>query len=213
MPAGNAVRVMSSEFERHRREEMVRKRRVRRLLRPLPRRANLARYPVIRWFRDIAGRAPYLWSFKQRHVLPAIYAGTIIAFLPLYGFQFLLAFAAALLLRGNLTLMVGLQLITNPFTILPIFAFTGWLGLAIMNALGIGTELGPIIRGANSLFVGGMITGLGCALLLDIAYRIGLWESRRFKAHGQRLRALLHLPTARANASEPEPDPGEPGAR
>lgn len=201
---------MSSEFERHRQEERIRKRRVRRWLKPLPRRGNLARYPVIRWFRQIAGKAPYLWSFKPPAVLRAIYAGTIIAFLPLYGFQFLLAFGAAVLLRGNLTLMVGLQLITNPFTILPIFAFTGWLGLAIMDALGIGTELGPITRGANGLFLGGVVTGLGCAILLDIAYRVALWEARRFKAQGQRLRALLHLPPARHGPPEPvlrDPDP------
>lgn len=203
MAADEPARGMSSEFERHRQEEMVRKRRVRRLLKLLPRRANLARYPVIKWFREIAGRAPYLWSFKPRHVLPAIYAGTVIAFLPLYGFQFLLAFGAALLLRANLTLAIGLQLITNPFTILPIFAFTGWLGLAIMDALGIGTELGPITRGANGLFLGGLICGLGCAILIDIAYRVALWEARRFKAHGQRLRALLHLPPARHAAADP----------
>jgi uncharacterized protein (DUF2062 family) len=203
MAADEPARGMSSEFERHRQEEMVRKRRVRRLLKPLPRRANLARYPVIKWFREIAGRAPYLWSFKPRHVLPAIYAGTVIAFLPLYGLQFLLAFGAALLLRANLTLAIGLQLITNPFTILPIFAFTGWLGLAIMDALGIGTELGPITRGANGLFLGGLICGLGCAILIDIAYRVALWEARRFKAHGQRLRALLHLPPARHAAADP----------
>ncbi len=200
---------MSSEFERHRKEEISRKRRIRRLLRPLPRRANLARYPVIKWFRDIARKAPFLWSFKKQYVVPAIYGGSVLAFLPLYGFQFLIAVGAALALRANLTITVALQFITNPLTILPIYGFTGWVGVKLMNLAGVGTELGGAFRVANGLFVGGFVVGLVSAVLMHIAYRVLLWEARRFKAHGQKLRQLLHLPPPpepQASDSQPEPE-------
>lgn len=203
---------MSSEFERHRREEISRKRRIRRLLRPLPRRANLARYPVIKWFRDIARKAPFLWSFKKRYVVPALYGGSILAFLPLYGFQFLIAVGAALALRANLTVTVALQFITNPLTILPIYGFTGWVGVKLMNLAGVGTELGGAFRIANGLFLGGLAVGLGVAILLHIAYRLLLWEARRFKAHGQKLRQLLHLPVAVAAPAEAADEAGSPSA-
>ncbi|MBX3725610.1 MAG: DUF2062 domain-containing protein [Xanthomonadales bacterium] len=193
---------MNHELERHRLEQLSRKRRIRRLLRPLPRRANIRRYPIIKWFQDAARKAPFLWSFKRAYVLRALYVGSILAFLPLYGFQFLLAFALALAFRANLTLTVALQFITNPFTILPIFGFTLWLGVTLMDAVGIGGHLGPAFKAANALFVGGFVTGLGIAVLLDIGYRILHWEAQRFSAQGRRLRELLHLP-----ARHPEPDP------
>lgn len=189
---------MSSEFERHRREEISRKRRIRRLLRPLPRRANLARYPVIKWFRDIARKAPFLWSFKRQYVVPAIYGGAVLAFLPLFGFQLLIAFGVALALRANLMITVALQFITNPVTILPVYGFTGWIGVKLMNVVGVGAELGAGLKVANGLFVGGLAVGLSLALLMHIAYLVLLWEAQRFKAHGQKLRQLLHLPSAPA---------------
>src|SRR3546814_6139453 len=37
------------------------------LLRPLPRRANVSRYPVIKWFAGLARRLPFLWSFRAQH--------------------------------------------------------------------------------------------------------------------------------------------------
>jgi hypothetical protein len=59
---------MKREFETHRRAYRLRLQRIRRLLKPLPRRANLSKYPVIRWFADAARRRPWLWSFKPAHV-------------------------------------------------------------------------------------------------------------------------------------------------
>lgn len=195
---------MNQELERHRQEQLSRKRRIRRLLRPLPRRANIRRYPIIKWFQDAAHKAPFLWSFKRPQVLRALYAGTILAFLPLYGFQFLIAFGLSLALRANLTVTIALQFITNPFTILPIFGFTGWLGVTLMDAVGFGQHLGPVLKAANGLFVGGFVTGLGVAIVLDIGYRILHWEARRFAAQGRRLRELLHLPPRHP---EPGPEP------
>ncbi|MGY6518642.1 MAG: DUF2062 domain-containing protein [Lysobacteraceae bacterium] len=173
---------MTHEIDRHRRELARRRRFARKLLRPLPRRANVARYPVIKWFAGHAQRRPFLWSFKREHVIPAIYGGAILAFLPLFGFQFLAAFGAALLLRCNLTITVGLQFITNPFTIVPIYGFTAWIGTVVMRTLGLGGDLGLLMGGANALVVGGIVVGAAVALLIDIVWRLAAWEARRFKA-------------------------------
>ena len=82
----------------------------------LPRRANVGRYPVIRRFAEAARSRPYLWSFKRENVLPALYVGGVLAFMPTYGLQILLAFSRR---RGGAREPHAdgrLQMITNPFT-------------------------------------------------------------------------------------------------
>lgn len=192
---------MKREHDRHLRELIRRRRLARRLLRPLPRRANVARYPVIKWFAEHARKRPFLWSFKREHVIPALYGGAILAFLPLFGVQFLAAFGAALLLRCNLTVTVGLQFITNPFTILPVYGFTGYVGASVMRMLGLGGDLGFVLGGANALVVGGIVVGFSVALLADLAWRVAAWEARRFRERMDELEA------ARARESE-EADAG-----
>lgn len=169
---------------------------MRSLLKPLPRRANLGRYPVLRWFKGIAARAPFLWSFRQSHVLRAIYAGSLIAFMPLVGLQVLIAFIAALMLRANLTIAVALQFITNPLTMAPIYYATWRAGMAIIAATGLGDAGSAMVTRINALVIGGALAGLACALLLHGVYLVLRWESRRFKAHGQALLQLLHLAPA-----------------
>jgi uncharacterized protein (DUF2062 family) len=199
---------MRAEYERVLREWLLRRKRVRRLLRPLPRRANVHRYPVIKWFSEHARLRPYLWSFKRAQVLPALYAGSVIALLPLYGIQIVVAFAAALLVRANLTLMVGLQFLTNPLTIVPVYAFTGWVGATLMRALGLGETLPTAAFYANALFIGGVIVGLLFAVLADIAWRVVAWEARQFTARLHRLRRQsAETPTPSSPASEEPPGP------
>jgi uncharacterized protein (DUF2062 family) len=117
---------------------LARRRRLRRWLRPLPRRANVARYPVIKWFADAARRRPYLWSFKRPQVLASLYAGSVLALMPVYGLQVVIGLALAILLRGNLTVMVALQMITNPLTLGPIYYGTHSLGAWLLGLLGAG---------------------------------------------------------------------------
>lgn len=180
---------------------LLRRKRLRRLLRPLPRRANVKRYPVVKWFADYARKAPYLWSFKRGQVLPALYVGSVISFLPIFGVQFPIAAVAALLLRANLTVIMGLQLITNPLTVAPIYGFTTWIGLELMALLGVGQELGPLLRGAHALFIGGTVVGLGFAVLADAAWRFLAWEARLFRDKLQQLRAH-HAELARQQAEQ-----------
>jgi hypothetical protein len=175
------------ELHRHHHAWLQRRRRLRRLLRPLPRRANLARYPVLKWFAAHARRAAFLWSFKRANVIPSLYVGSVLAFLPLYGLQIALGLGTALAVRGNLTVMIALQMITNPLTIVPVYGLTAWVGLGAMALSGVGDTWPVPLRYTNALFVGGALVGLAFALLADLTWRLLAWEARVFSA---RLAAL-----------------------
>jgi len=194
---------MQHEFDAKLRELLRRRRWIRRLLRPLPRRANVHRYPVIKWFAGRARRYPFLWSFDRAHIMPALYGGMVLSLLPLYGFQLPLAFGLALLLRANLTITAALQFITNPLTIAPIYGGTGWLGVQLMQLAGVGSELPRALFYANALFVGGIVVGLALALLADVAWRLAAWEARVFR---RKLDALRAQAAANANPNPPGVD-------
>ncbi len=193
---------MQHEFDAHLRELLRRRRWLRRLLRPLPRRANVHRYPVIKWFGDHARRYPFLWSFKRANVIPALYGGMVLSLLPLYGFQLLLAFGLALILRANLTITVALQFITNPLTIVPIYGATTLLGVELMEWAGVGEDMPKPLFIANALFVGGVVAGLALALLADLLWRFAAWESKVFKAKFHALRERAHQHALEKAAAE-----------
>ena len=115
----------------------MRIRRVKRFLRPLPRRTNIHRYPVLKWFAKSARRKAFLWSFRVEHMVPAIYAGCILAFLPLFGVQLPIAFALALIFRANLPVLAGLQFISNPLTLLPIYFSSYQIGRTFLSIFGV----------------------------------------------------------------------------
>lgn len=163
---------------------------MKRWLRPLPRRANVGRYPVIKWFADAARKRPWLWSFHRREVMVSLYAGSVLALLPTYGLQLLLGFALAVWLRGNLAVMTALQMVVNPLTIVPIYGATLVLGHIVLGAFGVHGE-GPRAH-AVALGVGGVVGGLGLAIVLDLLWRAVAWESRRFKARWQAMHAAAH---------------------
>ncbi len=122
------------------------------MLRFLPRKARFHRYPLIGRFADMARKRAYLWSFRTENVRPSLYAGSIVAMLPIMGVQAPAAFLLALLLRSNVMLLVGLQFITNPFTAAPIYYGTYQLGHTVIEASGFGssTEIEP---GANLITI------------------------------------------------------------
>lgn len=170
---------------------LARRRRLRRWLRPLPRRANIARYPVIKWFAQAARKRPYLWSFKRPHVLASLYAGSVLAMMPVYGLQVAIGLALAMLVRGNLTVMVALQMITNPLTLGPIYYGTHSLGMAIIVALGMGDGATRWGTSINALVLGGIVAGLALALVVDGLWRLVAWEARRFRSQLQALHAAM----------------------
>jgi hypothetical protein len=199
---------MKREFERHRHAYRLRLKRIRRLLRPLPRRANVRRYPVIRWFADAAQKRPWLWSFKPAHVTPALYAGAVVCLLPMPG-QLLVGFIAAMLLRANLPVIAALCFVSNPFTMVPFFSacyLTGhWVMATLMPgdpphrlAEGIEALTGGDFSGAGDIliaaFIGAFIVGIAGGAVLHLTWRFAAWEARVFKAKLARLRAAAHPP-------------------
>jgi uncharacterized protein (DUF2062 family) len=167
-----------SPSERHRRIRFIK-----RLLRPLPRRTNVHRYPVLKWFGTAARKRAYLWSFRTNAMTPAFYVGALLSLQPIIGVQIPLAFAAALILRANLPAMVGLQLITNVFTAAPVYALTYQVGTFVMEKLDIS---GPAVRGgpaATKLVIGGIICGLALGFVLDVIYRFFAYEAGKHHWH------------------------------
>lgn len=111
---------MNSE-ENKRQEYFRRIRRLKRILRPLPRRATIHRYPVLKWFAATARKRSDLWSFRREQIVPAIYVGSILALLPPPTPQMPLTFLLALIIRCNLMVAAALTFITNPLTIAPLY--------------------------------------------------------------------------------------------
>ena len=160
-------------------------RRAKKLLRWLPRRANLHRYPFLRRFASTARKRSYLWSFRTKHVMPAFFAGCILSFMPLFGVQIPLAFVASLILRANLPILVGLQLISNPLTLPVIYHAAYMIGDFSFGIFGdpnqmtllTGIEenaglLGQGVYKITAAMVGGIVIGLCFGLVLSVTYKI-----------------------------------------
>lgn len=192
--------------KRHRAQRVARMGRLRRWLRPLPRRSNLQRYPIIRWFADVARRRPYLWQFDPRSMRRAIYVGAVIAFLPVYGLQIFLAFWAAVLLRANLAVTCALQLVTNPLTAGPLYYATYRVGSFLIQTLDLGAGRGVLGTRINALVVGGIVVGLAAAVAVDALYRIALWEAKHLRARHQRVQEAADLARTEAAVAPPSAD-------
>lgn len=128
---------MTHEEHRLNRRRHERIARVKRVLRWMPRRTNVHRYPVLRWFASAARKRSYLWCFRVKNAIPALYAGCILALLPLYGIQLPLAVGLAFLLRANLPILTSTIFITNPLTILPAYYACFQIGRVLLNAFGV----------------------------------------------------------------------------
>lgn len=159
------------ESER-RRSRHSRIRRAKQILRPLPRRATLHKWPVLKWFAKSTRKMPYLWSFRVREVSIALYVGCVIAFLPILGIQIPLAFAAALVLRGNLPIFIGVQMITNLATAGFIYTTTTLLGRYLADLWGLHQVHNKVGRIAFDATLGGIFVGILVACILDLTYRI-----------------------------------------
>jgi len=174
-------------------ERSARIRRVKRWLRPLPRRANIHRYPVLGRFAETARKRIYLWSFREEHAVPALYAGCILTLLPLYGIQLPLSFLLALWLRANLPILAALQLVSNPFTVLPIWFSDYQVGRSVLSLVGVeaqqlsrsevrsmldnfvigewGSNLDRIASVFGVTTLGGIVMGVFFGLIASVVYR------------------------------------------
>lgn len=124
---------MTEEEQKLRKKYYTGVRRTKYFLRYMPRRSNIDRYPVIKWFANSARKRDYLWSFRSSAAAPAFYIGWILTLLPLIGFQILLGFFLALTFRANLMIVMGLQWVSNPLTAAPIWVSNYLVGNAIMR--------------------------------------------------------------------------------
>jgi uncharacterized protein len=210
---------------RQRRERIAR---VKRILRWMPRRTNVHRYPVLKWFASAARKRLYLWSFRARAVVPALYAGTILALMPLYGVQMALAVLCAFALRANLPVLFSLQFITNPLTVLPAYFACFQIGRIVLNLLGIDT---PYLNMAEMKIImdalkagqwamnlkylgavwsitslGAVILGTAAAAVASVVYKIAAYE---VAVSYQKLKDLQHkrLEAARTAAGAPADPP------
>ncbi len=171
-----------------------------RFLRYVPRRTTVHKYPGLKWAKDIAKNRMYLWSFRYREVAPALYVGTIISLLPVFGVQIPLALAFALILRANLPVFVALQFITNWFTIVPIYYICYEIGRWSLKFFDIHVEtltlnelrlfmdnLAAFHWSENSRFLvrvfavtslGGVILGSFLGTVFDMIYRFLAWRTK-----------------------------------
>jgi len=183
-----------------------RRRRIRRLkkwMRPLPRRSNIHRYPVLKWFSGTARRRVFLWSFRSREMVTALFLGLIVAFMPLVGIQMLIVFFLALWFRANLPVIVALQWVSNPFTMGPIYFADYQIGLAMMELFSIAPEPNPLLQpdydwahfelrdlGAlldtfPPMMLGGLALGSFIGLVVAVAYKwLAKWSKGPYASLG-----------------------------
>ncbi len=118
-------------------EKFKRIRWVKKILRYLPRRASVHNYPVLKHFSEIIKNRSYLWSFRLDDIIPAFYIGWIITLTPIPSIcQIIIALIVAILCRANVMILVGLQLLSNPFTFIFLWAITHKVGVAVVYLLG-----------------------------------------------------------------------------
>lgn len=136
----------SDQSSKEKEQRFKRIRRLKRFMRPLPRRSNIHKYPGLKWFSDSAYKRSYLWSFKGSSMRPALFWGMIISLSPLVGIQMLVAFFVALYVRANLPLIVALQWISNPFTMGPIYFADYKIGRVLLELTGFKTDRNKILN-------------------------------------------------------------------
>jgi len=186
-----------NQNDSHLREERHRRiRRLKKWMRRLPRRSNVHRYPVLKWFAGTARKRIYLWSFRSREMVPALYVGFVISLMPFVGAQILIAFLLALIVRANLPVMVGLQMISNPLTMGPIYYADYKIGMALLELVHLAPSSSPLpqsdddwshfrlndVRNLTDAFppmlLGGVVFGSFVGLVAAVAYK---WLAKRAK--------------------------------
>ncbi len=186
-------------------------RRVKRWMRHLPRRSNIHRYPILGRFAEGARKRIYLWSFRVEDAVPALHAGFILALMPLYGIQIPIAFCLALLLRANLPILVGLQMLSNPITILPFWYAAYQVGSSVLSIVSVETpplhrsdinailqnftngqwssNIEPLLVTFSIMCLGGIVMGIFFGLISSFAYR---FAARRTAASYALLKKKIH---------------------
>jgi uncharacterized protein (DUF2062 family) len=88
-----------------------------------------------RWFMQpfrVLLEHPVYWALNRRNVTRAFALGLFVAFVPL-PIHFLLAAVLALILRLNVPAAVAGTLLTNPFTMVPLYLTAYWIGTQLLG--------------------------------------------------------------------------------
>lgn len=136
MYAANAM--TDAEHPNQRLLRFARIRRLKQLLRFMPRRARFHTYPIVGRFAAFARARSYLWSFSYDRLRASFYTGAILSLMPAVGVQLPVAFVLCLILRTNFMVAGGLQFITNPVTMGPVYLGTYELGAYVLHHTGWG---------------------------------------------------------------------------
>ena len=74
-----------------------------------------------------------LWRFRRQNLALGWLIGCIASVTPLIGFQLAMAIPVCLVLRANIPVTVGLIMMSNPVTIIPLMGFCLWIGCLILD--------------------------------------------------------------------------------
>jgi uncharacterized protein (DUF2062 family) len=108
----NNTKEHDKKIEKYKRIRFVKK-----FLRYVPRRGNIHKYPILKYFANQARARAYLWSFRTAEAIPALYAGWILTMIPVMSVQILIACILSFLFRANIMILVALQFVSTPFTV------------------------------------------------------------------------------------------------
>src|SRR5690606_29130500 len=103
--------------------------------------------------------------------------------------------------RANLPITVALQAISNPVTVPFLYPMYFLLGRKVMRFFGLDEGVNPVFGAMHATFLGGAIIGLAFGIVLDLLYRLLVYEARRFNAR--------HHPPMTAPDAEENPDKSE----
>lgn len=152
--------------------------RIRRVLKHLPRRSNLSRYPGLKYFRRLFQRFPFLWSYRAPESLRAVYLGSVVTFLPIMGAQILVGAILSLPFRANITIVSALQLVSNPLTGPGMYYLSYVVGRKVAVFSGL-ANFGLVGDAAINLSIGGVL----CGLALGACIHAGMWIYRSRHRH------------------------------
>lgn len=222
---------MNAEDSHHHRQRLLhfaRIRRVKWILRFMPRRARFHTYPLVGRFAGFARARSYLWSFSYPQIRPAFYLGSVLTLLPVVA-QLPIAFGLCLLFRTNFMILGGLQFASNLLTLPFIFAGCYQIGMFVLRATGLehfadkiplsvaadgGALAEPsftqkIMLYGSALTLGAIIAGLALGAALDLLWQRLVLPAARHRAARKTITAVVtpHDDTASA---PPFPPPSAP---
>ena len=217
---------MHAEEQPHQRIlRFARIRRMKLILRFMPRRARFHTYPLVGRFASFARRRNYLWSFNYTHIRPAFYLGSVLTLLPVVG-QLPIAFVLCLLFRTNFMILGGLQFVSNLLTLPFILAGCYQLGMGVMHLTGLDrfTAFIPVAASADGTFteptlaakfvlygsaltIGGLLAGLVMGAILDLIWRNLILPAALHRAARKPITASItpHDESTRDSPAPPNP--------